>query len=59
MQVALLIATATVAVTDWWSRLTGHHRLETWSKPATTVLVICLALVAYLLTRRLLGAAAA
>lgn len=45
MQVVLLIATALVAATDWWTRLAHHPRLETWTKPCTTVLVIGLALV--------------
>lgn len=45
MQTTLLILTIAVAVLDWASRLWHHERLETITKPATTVLVIGLALV--------------
>lgn len=45
MQVALLVATALAAVTDWWSRVRHLEKLETITKPLTTVLVIGLALV--------------
>ncbi|CAB4362788.1 unannotated protein [freshwater metagenome] len=45
MQVALLIITALTAAADWWSRLSDRQRLESWTKPATTLLVIGLALV--------------
>ena len=45
MQIALLVATALAALANWWSRLRDDARLEQWSKPLTTVLVIGLALV--------------
>ncbi|MEI7547738.1 MAG: lysoplasmalogenase [Actinomycetota bacterium] len=45
MQVALLVATIAVAILDWASRLRRIDRLEAWTKPATTLLVIALALV--------------
>ena len=45
MRVALLIVTALTAAADWWSRLADRQRLESWTKPATTLLVIGLALV--------------
>ncbi len=45
MHIALLIATALAAVTNWWSRLSGNSSVETWSKPLTTLLVIGIALV--------------
>lgn len=43
MTAALLVAIAVVAAADWWSRLRHLDRLEQWAKPATTVLVIGLA----------------
>jgi alkenylglycerophosphocholine/alkenylglycerophosphoethanolamine hydrolase len=45
VHIALLIATALAAVTNWWSRVAHSDRVELWAKPLTTVLVICLALV--------------
>ncbi|MDO8391412.1 MAG: lysoplasmalogenase [Actinomycetota bacterium] len=45
MQTALLVITIAVALLDWASRLWHHERLETYTKPITTVLVIGLALV--------------
>jgi len=45
VQVALLVITIAVAALDWVSRLWHHERLETFTKPATTLLVIGLALV--------------
>jgi alkenylglycerophosphocholine hydrolase len=45
VQIALLVATAVAALINWWSRIHPNDRLETWSKPLTTVLVIALALV--------------
>ena len=45
MQIALLVATAVAALANWWSRIHPNDRLEAWSKPLTTVLVIGLALV--------------
>lgn len=45
LQIALLVATAAAAVTNWWSRVRDDERLERWSKPLTTALVIALALV--------------
>jgi uncharacterized membrane protein YhhN len=44
-QVGLLVATAVAALANWWSRIRPNDRLETWSKPLTTVFVIGLALV--------------
>lgn len=41
----LLVLTAFSAAVNWWSRIRGDDRLERWSKPLTTVLVIGLALV--------------
>jgi alkenylglycerophosphocholine hydrolase len=45
VQIALLVATALAALTNWWTRIRPNDRLEIWSKPLTTVLVIVLALV--------------
>lgn len=45
MQLFLLVATGIAALANWWSRIHPNDRLETWSKPLTTVFVICLALV--------------
>jgi uncharacterized membrane protein YhhN len=45
VQIALLVATGLAALANWWSRLRPNDRLETWSKPLTTVFVIGLALV--------------
>jgi uncharacterized membrane protein YhhN len=45
MHIALLVATVLAATANWWSRLREDARLEQWSKPTTTVLVIGLALV--------------
>ncbi len=44
MQVALFIATGLSAVANWWSRWRDSDRLEAWSKPLTTILVIGVAL---------------
>jgi uncharacterized membrane protein YhhN len=44
MQIALLVATALAALANWWSRLRDDTRMEQWSKPLTTLLVIGLAL---------------
>jgi uncharacterized membrane protein YhhN len=45
VQIALLVATGVAALANWWSRIHPNDRLEAWSKPLTTVLVIALALV--------------
>lgn len=45
VQVVLLVATAITALANWWSRLRENDRIETWTKPLTTLLVIGLALV--------------
>jgi uncharacterized membrane protein YhhN len=45
VQIALLVATALAALANWWSRVTHNDRVELWAKPATTILVIGLALV--------------
>jgi len=45
VQIALLVATALSAAANWWSRLRDNSRVEQWSKPLTTILVIGLALV--------------
>jgi uncharacterized membrane protein YhhN len=45
VQAVLLVATALAALTNWWSRLQSNDRVERWTKPLTTVLVIGLALV--------------
>jgi uncharacterized membrane protein YhhN len=45
VQIALLVATALAAVANWWSRVAHNNRVEQWSKPLTTMLVIGLALV--------------
>jgi alkenylglycerophosphocholine/alkenylglycerophosphoethanolamine hydrolase len=45
VQIALLVATGIAALANWWSRIRPNDRLETWSKPLTTVFVIGLALV--------------
>lgn len=44
MQVALFITTGLSALANWWSRWRDSDRLEAWSKPLTTILVIGLAL---------------
>ena len=44
MQLTLLVATGLAAVTNWWSRVRDDARVEQWSKPLTTLLVIGLAL---------------
>ena len=44
MQIAVVVATALAALANWWSRLRDDDRLELWTKPLTTVLVITLAL---------------
>lgn len=44
MRTILLIATMAVALLDWGSRWWHRERLETWTKPAATLLVIGLAL---------------
>jgi len=41
---ALFIATGLSASANWWSRWRDSNRIEAWSKPLTTVLVIALAL---------------
>jgi alkenylglycerophosphocholine/alkenylglycerophosphoethanolamine hydrolase len=41
----LLVLAALAALTNWWSRFRHDDRVEQWSKPLTTVLVIGLALV--------------
>jgi uncharacterized membrane protein YhhN len=45
MHAALLTATALSALANWWSRVGHSERIETWSKPLTTSLVIVVALV--------------
>lgn len=40
----LLAIAGVLAVTNWWSRFTDNDRLETWSKPLTTIAVIGVAL---------------
>lgn len=45
MQIAVLVATVAAALANWWSRLRHDDRLEQWTKPLTTVLVIALAAV--------------
>ncbi len=45
MQIVLLVATGIAALTNWWTRVRPNDRLETWSKPLTTIFVIGLALV--------------
>ena len=45
MQIVLLVATALAAVANWSSRVRDDQRMEQWSKPLTTGLVIGLALV--------------
>ena len=45
MQATLLVATCVAALANWWSRLQENARVEAWSKPLTTLLVIGLALV--------------
>jgi len=45
VQWLLLVATALVAVLNWWSRIRNDDRLEQITKPLTTVLIIGLALV--------------
>jgi len=45
VQPALLVATAVAALINWWSRFSNNDRVETWSKPLTTILVIGVALV--------------
>ena len=45
MQIVLLVATGIAALANWWSRIRPNDRLETWSKPLTTIFVIGLALV--------------
>lgn len=39
-----MIATGAAALANWWSRLRGSQRVETWSKPLVTMLVIGLAI---------------
>lgn len=45
VKIALLVATVLSASANWWSRLKDDERVEQWSKPLTTILVIGLALV--------------
>jgi alkenylglycerophosphocholine/alkenylglycerophosphoethanolamine hydrolase len=44
--VLALICTAVAAVTNWYTRISEHPRLETVSKPLTTILVIWVAVAA-------------
>jgi len=44
VHVALFLATGLSALTNWWSRWRDSDRVEAWSKPLTTVLVIAVAL---------------
>jgi uncharacterized membrane protein YhhN len=59
VQVALLIAAVASALANWWSRLKDNTRVEAWSKPLTTVLVIGLALVSGAPTAQIATAVAA
>lgn len=43
MFVALAVATALSALTDWWSRFRHLTRVETVTKPLTTILVLAIA----------------
>lgn len=42
-QAVVLVLTACAAVANWWSRLSDSDRIEAWTKPLTTGLVIVLA----------------
>ena len=44
MQLTLLVATGLAASANWWSRLRDSNRLEQWTKPLVTMLVIGIAL---------------
>lgn len=44
-QATVLVATLLVMAANWWSRFTHDDRIERWSKPLATALVIGLALV--------------
>ena len=44
MQLTLLVATGLAAFANWWSRLRDSNRIEQWSKPLVTMLVIGMAL---------------
>jgi alkenylglycerophosphocholine hydrolase len=43
VQLTMLVATGLAAFTNWWSRLSNSTRVEQWSKPLTTMLVIGMA----------------
>jgi uncharacterized membrane protein YhhN len=45
-QLVVLLLTAVAAAANWWSRVTDSDRLEAWSKPVVTILVIVLAALA-------------
>ena len=45
-QVVVLVAAALSATANWWSRFADSDRVEAWSKPLTTGLVIALAALA-------------
>lgn len=45
-QVVVLVLAAIAAIANWWSRLADSDRVEAWSKPLVTVLVVVLAAVA-------------
>lgn len=45
-QAVVLVLTACAAVANWWSRLSDSDRIEAWTKPLTTGLVIVLAALA-------------
>ena len=44
MFVALLAVAALLAAINWWSRFADNGRVETWSKPLTTIAVLGVAL---------------
>lgn len=46
MLIAAVLAFLLVAAANWWSRWTDDDRLELWSKPLATVLVIVVAVLA-------------
>lgn len=45
-QAVVLVLTACAALANWWSRLSDSDRIEAWTKPLTTGLVIVLAAMA-------------
>ena len=51
-----MVATAVAALINWWSRFSNNDRVETWSKPLTTILVIGVALVSGAPTNQLVVA---